>query len=82
MKETYGIGWNLGSSAESVYELLEPLYDIITCSINTGKALLEWKNANVISINKSGDKTQPLNHKTSLLTTVMCKICESTVKKN
>ncbi len=32
--------------------LTEPLYDIIKCSINTGKVPIEWKRADIVPIYK------------------------------
>lgn len=51
-------GWVL---KECRNELLEPLYDIITCSMNTVKLALEWMEANSVPIYNSGAKTKPIN---------------------
>ncbi len=37
-------------------ELMEPLYDIIACSINTGRVPIEWKRAYEVAIYKNGNK--------------------------
>lgn len=66
---------------EGSTELLEPIYDIITCSINTVTVPVEWKRAYVLPIYKSGDK-QKLNYRPLSLTSVMCKIGESIIKNN
>ena len=62
-------------------ELLEPLHNIINCSINTGKVPKEWKRADIVPIYKSGDKQEPLNYRPVSLTSVVCKICEIIIKK-
>ena len=62
-------------------ELLEPLYNIINCSVNSGKVPKEWKRADIVPIYKSGDKQEPLNYRPVSLTSVVCKICEIIIKK-
>ena len=66
---------------ECCKELLEPLYNIINCSINTGKVPREWKRADIVPIYKSGNKQEPLNYRPVSLTSVVCKICEIMIKK-
>ena len=62
-------------------ELLEPLYNIINCSINTGKVPKEWKRADIVPIYKNGNKQEPLNYRPVSLTSVVCKVCEIIIKK-
>lgn len=52
-------------------ELIDPVYDIINYSTRTGA---KWKRANVIPINKNGDRKEPLNHRLVSFTGV-CKLC-------
>ena len=63
-------------------ELIEPIYDIIRCSLETGEVPVEWKRAEVVPIYKSGSKEEPLNYRPVSLTSVVCKICERVIKKN
>lgn len=58
------------------------IYDIIKCSIETGEVPAEWKRAEVIPIYKSGNKEEPLNYRPVSLTSIVCKICESIIKKH
>ena len=62
-------------------ELIEPIYDIITYSVTTGKVPLQWKGANITPIFKGGGKEEPLNYRLVSLTCAVCKICESIMKK-
>ena len=62
-------------------QLLEPMYDIITSTILTGKVPKEWKRADITPIFKSGDKQVPLNYRPVSLTSVVCKICEAIIKR-
>ena len=62
-------------------ELIEPIYDIIRCSLETGEVPVEWKRAEVIPIYKSGRREEPLNYRPVSLTSVVCKICERVIKK-
>ena len=47
-------GWVLKEYKE---QLLEPIWEIITSSINEGKVPIEWKRANIIPIFKGGKAT-------------------------
>ena len=66
-------GWVLKEYKE---QLLEPIWEIITSSINEGKVPIEWKRANVIPILKGGKATEPLNYRPVSLTSVWGKLCE------
>ncbi len=63
-------------------ELVGPIYDIIKCSVATGKVPREWKRAEVVPIHKSGNKEEPLNYRPVSLTSVVCKMCEKVIKNN
>ena len=62
-------------------ELVRPIHDIIKCSIESGEVPAEWKKAEVIPIYKNGNKEEPLNYRPVSLTSIVCKICESVIKK-
>ena len=63
-------------------ELIDPIYDIINCSLESGKVPREWKRAEIVPIYKSGRKEEPLNYRPVSLTSVICKICERIIKKH
>jgi len=62
-------------------ELVDPIYDIIKCSLERGRVPKEWKRADIVPIYKSGRKEEPLNYRPVSLTSVLCKICEKLIKK-
>ncbi len=57
-------------------QLVGPIYDIIKCSVSTGKVPREWKRAEVVPIYKSGNKEEPLNYRPVSLTSVVRKMCD------
>ena len=61
-------------------EMAEPIHYIIECSIKTGKVSQEWKRAEIMPIDKNGNK-EPLNYRTVSLNSIVCKICEKIIKK-
>lgn len=62
-------------------ELIDPIYDIIGCSLRSGMVPREWKRAEVVPIYKSGKREEPLNYRPVSLTSVICKMCERVIKK-
>ena len=66
---------------ECRHQLIEPIHDIIRCSLETGKVPKEWKRADIVPIFKNGNKEVPLNYRPVSLTSVICKICEKIIKK-
>ena len=62
-------------------QLIEPMYDIIKCSIETGKVPTEWKMADIIPIHKGGKHDEPLNYRPISLTSILCKLCETIIKE-
>ena len=62
-------------------QLIDPIYDLIKCSVQTGKVPKEWKRADIVPIYKSGKKDEPLNYRPVSLTSIVCKICEKVIKK-
>ncbi len=44
-------------------QLIEPVYDIIKCSLSTGRVPKEWKRAGIVPIYKNGKKEEPLNYR-------------------
>ena len=63
-------------------ELIDPIYDVINCSLVSGKVPREWKRAEIVPIYKSERKEEPLNYRPISLTSVICKICERIIKKH
>ena len=62
-------------------QLIDPIYDLIKCSVQTGKVPKEWKRADIVPIYKSGKKDEPLNYRPVSLTSIVWKICEKVIKK-
>lgn len=68
MKDLDGNNVN-GSDSVSGYilkqcrELIDPVYDILKCSIEMGEVLNEWKRAIVILTYKGESKTEPLSYR-------------------
>ena len=62
-------------------QLIEPIYDIIKCSIETGEVPSEWKRADIIPIYKGGKQDEPLNYRPISLTSIICKLCEIILKE-
>ena len=63
-------------------ELIEPIFEIIRYSLDSGKVPMQWKRAEVVPIYKSGGRDEPLNYRPVSLTSVVCKMCEKVIKKN
>ena len=63
-------------------ELIEPIFEIIRYSLDSGKVPMQWKRAEVVPIYKSGGRDKPLNYRPVSLTSVVCKMCEKVIKKN
>ena len=66
-------GWTLKECKE---QLIQPIWEVITTSIEEGRVPQEWKRANIVPIYKRGKKTDPLNYRPVSLTSVVSKICE------
>lgn len=71
-------GWVLKECAE---ELLKPIYEIVKCSLDSGKVPTDWKRANIVPIYKGGNKEEPLNYRPVSLTSILCKMCERVIKR-
>ena len=66
--------WFLKAYADYVYEMLS---DIFTMSVKLGSSIpSRWKEANICSIFKKGNKSEPANYRPISLTCVCCKILE------
>lgn len=61
-------------------QLTDAIVDIVGTSLGTGKVPKEWKRAEVIPIYKNDSKMEPLNYRPVSLTSILCKICEETLK--
>ena len=62
---------------EAIYK---PLCAIFNSSLRTGKVVSEWKLANVTSLFKKGDKSNPGIYRPINLTSVVCKLMESILR--
>ncbi len=62
-------------------QLIEPLFDIIKCSLSTGRVPKEWKREDIVPIYKCAKKEEPLNYRPVSMTSIVCKICEKVKKK-
>ena len=65
---------------ECKQQIIEPIFDIVKSSIETGKVPQEWKRADIVPIYKSGNKMEPLNYRPVSLTSILCKVCEDVIK--
>ncbi len=55
-------------------QLMEPVFDIINCSLKTGRVPKEWKRAKIVPVYKSGKTDEPLNYRPASMTSIVCKI--------
>ena len=51
-------------------------------SLRSGECPDDWKCANVTPIHKKGDRTDPSNYRPVSLTSQVCKVMESIVRKH
>ena len=61
-------------------QLIEPLKNIFTKSLNESKLPDVWKQANVTAMFKSGENTNPENYRPISLTSVACKLMERLIR--
>ena len=59
-----------------------PLQKIFKLSLSSGKCPSDWRSANVTPIHKKGDRTNPSNYRPVSLTSQVCKVLESMVRKH
>ena len=59
-----------------------PLELIFNKSLQEGECPSDWRSANVTPIHKKGDKTNPSNYRPVSLTSQVCKLMESIVRKH
>ena len=59
-----------------------PLEKIFNLSLSSGECPDDWKNANVTPIHKKGDRTDPSNYRPVSLTSQVCKVLESMIRKH
>ena len=67
---------------ECAIHLAPILKTILQCSLDTGELLKDWRDANISSIFKKGDKHLPENYRPVSLTSVTCKILEHIICKH
>ncbi|CAL4240636.1 unnamed protein product, partial [Meganyctiphanes norvegica] len=58
-----------------------PLKIIFNRSLGNGECPDDWRSANVTPIHKKGDRTNPSNYRPVSLTSQVCKVLESIVRK-
>ena len=59
-----------------------PLEKIFKLSLDSGECPDDWRSANVTPIHKKGDRTDPGNYRPVSLTSQVCKVLESIVRKH
>ena len=65
---------------ELAEEIAEPLSIIFTKSMEEGKLPRIWKDATITPIFKNGDNSNPGNYRPVSLTSIVCKVMESTIR--
>ena len=60
--------------------IFKPLASIFRQSLETGEIPDDWKQGNIISIYKKGDRTDLGNYRPISLTCIICKIMESIIR--
>ena len=63
-------------------ETCKPLEIIFKKSMESGECPADWRSANVTPIHKKGDRTDPSNYRPVSLTSQVCKIFETIVRKH
>ena len=63
-------------------ETCKPLEIIFKKSMESGECPTDWRSANVTPIHKKGDRTDPSNYRPVSLTSQVCKIFETIVRKH
>ena len=66
---------------ECAEEIYVPLSEIFQKSVSTGEVPKDWKTANITCIFKKGNKQDPGNYRSVSLTSVTCKLLDSTIKE-
>ena len=59
-----------------------PLQIIFSKSLNSGECPLDWRSANVTPIHKKGSRTDSSNYRPVSLTSQVCKVLETIVRKH
>ena len=70
----------LNETAEQISRGLRHLHTCLTCHCSEGILLLEWKEANSISLFKKGSRNKSVNYRPVSLTSVICKLLETIIK--
>lgn len=66
---------------KSCPSLAKPLYMIFRQSLDSGVLPIEWKNSNISPIFKKGQRSQPCNYRPVALTSIVCKMMETLIKR-
>ena len=66
---------------ECVDQIILPLQIIFQQSFNSENIPEDWKKANIISLNKKGDKSDPGNYRPVSLTSIVGKLMESVLRE-
>ena len=61
--------------------LSEPFHKLLQISLSTGSIPLQWRDALVVPIYKSGDRHSPVSYRPISLTCIPCKIMERILKQ-
>ena len=69
----------LQKTASNISKSLEKIFKL---SLATGECPSDWRTANVTPIHKKGDRTEPSNYRPVSLTSQVCKVLESMVRKH
>jgi hypothetical protein len=67
---------------ECTIHLVPILKTILQCSLDTGELPKDWRDANISSTFKKGDKHLPENYRPVSLTSVTCKILEHIISRH
>ncbi len=70
-----------GHNLKICKQMVDPMYDMIKCTVESGEVPQKWKRADVIPIYKRGNKEETLNYRSVSLTSIVCKLCERVIKK-
>ena len=66
---------------EVAVPLSEPFHKLLQLSLSTGSIPLQWRDALVVPIYKSGDRHSPVSYRPISLTCIPCKIMERILKQ-
>ena len=65
---------------ETVEQIGTPLAHVFNMSLQKGIVPLEWKEANIIPLFKKGSRNKSVNDRPVSLTSVICKLLETSIR--